>query len=79
MRWLCVILVATGCRDQAVAKLEAVRDEVCACTTQACGEAAIKALPASGESTPRTRKIARDVVDCLQRLRDQPAPPPPSP
>jgi hypothetical protein len=83
MRWPCVILVAlfaTGCRDDVVVKLEQVRDEVCACKTSACAEAAMKKLPASGASTPRTRKLAREVVDCLQRVDAQPAPaPPPSP
>jgi hypothetical protein len=81
MRWPCVILVAmfaAGCRDDVVVKLEQVRDEVCACKTTACADAAMKKLPASGDSTPRTRKLAREVVDCLQRLAAQPAVPPPS-
>jgi hypothetical protein len=62
------IAVATGCRDENVAKLEAVRNEVCACKTAACGEEAMKKLPATGESNKRSRKVAKEVMDCLQKL-----------
>lgn len=62
------IALAGGCRDAKLAKLEAVRDEVCACTTAECGEAAMKKLPGTGDSTHATRKAAKEVVDCLQKL-----------
>ncbi|MDX2091811.1 MAG: hypothetical protein SFX73_28375 [Kofleriaceae bacterium] len=74
MRWPFVIAIAlpialaTGCRDEQLAKLEAVRTEVCACKTAECAEAAMKQLPGTGESTARSRKMAKEVVDCLQRL-----------
>lgn len=70
MRWLFVIAIASaiGCRDEELAKLEAVRDEVCACKTAECGEAAMKQLPAAGESSVQTRKVAKEVVDCLRKL-----------
>lgn len=71
MRWLFVISVALaiGCRDPAVTQLEAIRDEICACTTAACGQEAMKRLPAlKAERSPRTQKVARAMLDCLQKL-----------
>lgn len=63
-----LIASATGCRDEELAKLEAVRDEVCACKTAACGEEAMKKLPGTGTSNAKSRKVAKEVLDCLQKL-----------
>jgi hypothetical protein len=77
-RWVVVALaIATGaCRDPEVAKLQAIRDEVCACKTASCGEDAMKRLPQhDGATEPRpiaanrrTQVLAREMMDCMARL-----------
>ena len=68
-----VIWVAlAACGDSQEAKLGKVRDAVCACKTAGCAEVAMKEVPQKDvESTPRTQKIAREMVDCLAKLYDQ--------
>jgi hypothetical protein len=63
------IALAIGCRDEGLARLESVRDKVCACPTPESGETAIKGVPETGvKSTARSQKIARDMMDCLAKL-----------
>lgn len=78
VRWLAVLLLA-ACGDRDAAQLEAVKREVCACETVACAEAAMKKLPHSdGNPTRRDQSIARDMLDCVAKLKDaaQPQLPP---
>jgi len=78
VRWLVVLMLA-ACGDRDAAQLEIVKREVCACDSVACAEAAMKHLPHGG-GTPshRDQAIARDMVDCLAKLKDaaQPQLPP---
>ena len=63
---ICVALVLCACRDNELAKLEKSRDEVCACKTVKCAEAALEHVPKSNvEPSPRAQKIAREMLDCL--------------
>ena len=68
-----VIWVAlAACGDSQEAKLEKVRDAVCACKTPGCAEVAMKEVPQKDvESNHRTQKIAREMLDCLAKLYDQ--------
>lgn len=69
-RWLVIaISLVGGCRDPGVSRLEAIRDEICACETAACGEAAMQKIGELRiESGPRTQRIARAMMDCLSKL-----------
>lgn len=63
------ILAASACRDEGLVELEELKDEVCACKTVACGEAALKRTPQEGvEKNHRSRQIARDMLDCMAKL-----------
>jgi hypothetical protein len=65
---ICVALTA-GCGRRGETKLEHVRDAVCRCQTASCADDAMKAMPQDEiVSTPRTQKIAREMLDCLSRL-----------
>lgn len=61
-----VALALSACADHELAKLETVRDEVCACKTIACADAAMAKVPAKNiESTHKSQKVAREMLDCL--------------
>jgi hypothetical protein len=71
MKWLFVISVALvgACGDREVPKLAKIRDEVCHCKTATCAEAALQNVPTRNiESTARSQKIAREMMDCLAEL-----------
>ncbi|HSD89985.1 MAG TPA: hypothetical protein VLB44_20785 [Kofleriaceae bacterium] len=71
MKWLFVISVAlTGaCGDREAHKLAKIRDEVCACKTARCAEAALDSVPKKDiRSTPKSQRIAREMLDCLAQL-----------
>jgi hypothetical protein len=66
---ICVAFAAGACGDGSASQLQGVRDAVCACKTASCADAAMKTLPQHDlASTPRTQRIARDMLDCLSRL-----------
>ncbi|MEO8702352.1 MAG: hypothetical protein ABI867_20070 [Kofleriaceae bacterium] len=75
-------IALAGCRDQTVERVKDVRDEVCACKTVACGEAAMKTLP---ENTPkpnhRAQQFATEMLNCMSKLylRERPATDPDEP
>lgn len=62
-----VILVAlAACGDHELENVSRVRDEVCACKTVVCADTALAKLPSNNvKSTPRSQKIAREMLDCL--------------
>ena len=70
MKWLFVISVALGaCGDREAEQLAKVRDEVCACKTAKCAEAALEGVPKTNiESTHRSQRIAREMLDCLAEI-----------
>jgi hypothetical protein len=64
---ICVALVA--CSDREADKLAKVRDQICACKTVACAEAALKRVPKhDAESTQRAQRLAREMLDCLAEV-----------
>ncbi|HEY4057567.1 MAG TPA: hypothetical protein VGM39_13205 [Kofleriaceae bacterium] len=75
-----VIASAVACsEDPELGKLEALKKEVCACTTAECGDAAMKQLPAVGAgraqpSTYREQAAAHAIVNCLAKLYEQDRP-----
>jgi hypothetical protein len=86
------IALAIGCRDPELSRLEEVRVTVCKCKTALCAEEAMKVVPSMKlKPSPRSQKIAREMLDCLAKLLaadrpatgpDEPAPeaePPPKP
>jgi len=59
----------TGCRDEGFVQLTSIRDEVCRCKTPRCGEDAMqKVAQVQVEGTPRSRRVAREMMDCLAEL-----------
>lgn len=72
--WLASLALA-ACGDEQLAKLEAVRDEVCACKTVDCGEAAMQKLPKDKiDANRKSQRVARDMLDCMAELYAQGAP-----
>lgn len=62
-------LAGAACRDARLEELRSIRDEVCACKTVACGEAAMKRVPQDEvRSDHRAQKLAREMIDCLAKL-----------
>lgn len=69
------IVLAIGCRDDGLTRLEEIRDEVCRCKTPTCGEQAMEKVGQTPvESTQRSQRIARAMMDCLARLYEQDRP-----
>jgi hypothetical protein len=68
-------LFAAGCGDEQLARLTAIKDEVCACKTAACGEAALARVSQQEIASNRqTRRIARAMLDCLAKIYDRDRP-----
>ena len=71
MKWSFVISVALlgACGDREATKLAKIRDEVCACKTSRCAEAALDTVPKKDiKSTPKSQQIAREMLQCLADL-----------
>ena len=68
---LAVAVLVGACGDKQLESLEAIKGEVCACKTPACGEAAMKKIP-QGEikSTHKMQKVASAIHDCMAKLYD---------
>jgi len=68
---ICVALTG-ACNDHGESELARIRDAVCACKTPSCADDALKAVPQQDmPSTPRTQKIAREMLDCVARLHEE--------
>ena len=68
---ICVALGIAACADTEVAKLAKIRDEVCACKTAKCAESALDRVPKGKvESTPRSQRVAREMLDCYANILD---------
>lgn len=75
LRAVFVAVLATACRDPQLAQLEEVRDEVCACKTAACADAALKRVPQKDvESNHRSQKLAKAMLECRAALNAQERP-----
>ena len=77
-----VVLALAGCRDPEVARLQKVKQAVCACKTASCADAAMREVP-TGKivASHRAQTIAHDMLDCVARVYDagQPATDPDAP
>src|SRR5262245_52705585 len=69
---LAALLLASACRDDDVARLEAIRDEICACKSILCANTALKKLPPRTqrdlEASYREQHVAKLMLECLARL-----------
>ena len=71
VRWLVIAVALAGCGDKQLEELRAVRDEVCACKTPACGEAAMKKVPQGTiKSTHAMQRVANEMLDCIAKLSE---------
>ncbi len=71
MRFVILLAFLAGCRDKGITKLEALRDELCACKDAACGQAAMAKVPSvEVANSHRSQTIAREMLDCLSKLTD---------
>jgi hypothetical protein len=70
MRWLLVICIALGaCGDREAARLEQIKDAVCACKTSSCAELALKDVPKDDvKASRRSQVIARQMLECMSKL-----------
>lgn len=71
MKWLFVISVALvgACGDREATKLAKIRDEVCACKSPKCAQDALERVPKHDiQSTVRSQRVAREMLDCLATL-----------
>lgn len=72
MRAVILLLVLAACRDEQLARLDAIRKEVCACKTASCAETAVdKVGKEKISSSPQSQRIARDMMGCLARLYEK--------
>lgn len=80
MKFLVLLLLAAGCKDEAIAALESTRDKVCACKTAACVDSAMdKLADHPTDKQHKAEEIAREITDCVARIYSDTdaAPPPP--
>lgn len=69
-----LVAVGAGCRDEELDRFEALRAEICRCKTPSCGEETMKKVEQLElEASPRSRRIAREMMDCLAELYAAPA------
>ncbi len=74
-RFFVIAVALVGCQDEQLTQVESIRDEVCACKTVACGEAAMKRVPQDKiKSTHKMQTVANAMLDCMARLYDETRP-----
>jgi hypothetical protein len=64
-----VLVALLGCGNKQVENLERIRDEVCACKTPECAQAAMKRVPQ--DKLPSSRKLqlaAAAMMDCVAKI-----------
>jgi hypothetical protein len=76
---ICVALAIVACSDGEARQLAKVRDQVCACKTAKCAEDALAHVPKGKpngriESSPRARRVAREMLDCLADVYEKDRP-----
>ena len=71
MRWLVVICVAFGCGDREAEQMAKVKDQVCACKTASCADAAMKNVPQGKvKAGHKAQGIAREIMECVAKLNE---------
>lgn len=69
MRFVLAVALLAACTDARTVHLAGIRDQVCACKSAECAEKAIAAVPQQNvTSTPKTQKLANEMLDCLAKL-----------
>lgn len=68
MHRVLVLVALLGCGDKQLESLEVVRDELCACKTPACGDAAMKKVPQKLKSDPKIQRVAAAMMECRAKL-----------
>lgn len=69
-----VIAVAllAACGDEHVERMQAIKDEVCACKTVACAQAAMQKVGQKKlDSKPEVQRLAREMMACMAELLDE--------
>jgi hypothetical protein len=78
--WTAILFVGLGvgsaaCADHDVEVMNDLKTKICACTTASCAEQAMKGVPQGPvKSTPKMQEIARSMMDCFARLKDDERP-----
>jgi len=68
--WLAILVTLVACSESDTERLNAIREEMCACKTASCAEQAMSRVPRHTiKSTPRMQAIAREMVECMARLQ----------
>lgn len=71
VRCLVISVALLGCGNQQLEELERIRDEVCACKTPECGEAALAKVPQGKlETNRKMQAVASAMMDCMAKLDD---------
>jgi hypothetical protein len=71
VRWFVIAIALSACGDKQLEALEDVRDEVCACKTPECGEAALKKVPQGTiKTSQKMRRVAAEMMDCVAKLNE---------
>ena len=70
LRRIAILVTLVACNDPDTERLTAIKVKVCACKTASCAEQEMKLVPEHAiKSTHRTQEIARELLDCVARLR----------
>jgi hypothetical protein len=80
--WLAILVTLAACKDRDLERLDAVKDDVCACKDAGCADRVLAQIEKSRiASTPRTQAIAREIMECRARLEaaDRPSTDPDAP
>ena len=71
VRSLVIAVALIGCGDNQLDELETIRDEVCACKTPACGEAALKKVRQDKiKSSHKMQRVANEMLTCMSKLSE---------
>lgn len=66
-----VLVALLGCGDKQLENLEQIRDEVCACKTSACAQAAMKRVPQDKlKAGPKMQRVAAAMMDCVAKINE---------
>jgi len=67
---LAILVTLVACVDHDAERLIEIKTKVCACKTASCAEQEMKLVPERAiKSTHRTQEIARELLDCVAKLR----------
>jgi hypothetical protein len=67
--WLAILVTLVACNESDTERMNAIRDQTCACKTASCAEQAMSQVQSRGiKSTPRVQALARDMMECVARL-----------